>query len=79
MAGMLFLVFLSVGAWWGIGALIDNRGWSAVIVAAVWAIVAAVLASAGKKELDRVRGLQQTSDTLSKIPNAVKGQEEENR
>ena len=77
-AALLFLVFVSVSAWWGLGQFIGNQ-WSALIVAAVWAIVAAVLAVVGKKELERIRGLQQTTETLSKVPNAVKGHEEENR
>jgi len=77
-AGMLFLVFLSVCVWWALGGLI-GRGWSALIVAVVWAIVAAILAMVGKKEFERVRGLPQTAETMSKVPNALKGQEEENR
>lgn len=77
-AALLFLVFLSVSAWWGLGQFIGNE-WSALIVAVIWAVVAAVLALVGKKELARIRGLQRTSETLSKIPNAVKGHEEENR
>lgn len=75
---LLFLVFLSVSAWWGLGLHIGNE-WSALVVAAVWAILAAVLAMVGKKELERIRGLKRTTETLSKIPNAVKGHEEENR
>ena len=77
-AGMLFLVFLSVCVWWALGGLI-GRGWSALIVAVVWAIVAAILAMVGKKEFERIRGLRQTAETMSKVPNALKGQEEENR
>ena len=77
-AGMLFLVFLSICVWWALGGLI-GRGWSALIVAVVWAIVAAILAMVGKKEFERVRGLPQTAETMSKVPNALKGQEEENR
>jgi hypothetical protein len=77
-AGMLFLVFLSVCVWWALGGLI-GRGWSALIVAVIWAIVAAILAVVGKKEFERVRGLPQTAETMSKVPNALKGQEEENR
>jgi Putative Actinobacterial Holin-X, holin superfamily III len=77
-AGVLFLVFLSVSAWWGLGQFIGNE-WSALIVAAVWVIVAIILGLAGKKELERVRGLPQTTETLGKVPNALKGQEEENR
>lgn len=77
-AGLLFLVFLTVSAWWGLGQYVGND-WSGLIVAAVWAVVAVVLALIGKKELNRVRGLQRTTDTLRKVPNAVMGQEEENR
>ena len=77
-AGLLILVFVSVSAWWGLGQFIGNQ-WSALIVAAVWAVVAGVLALAGKKELARVKGLPQTADTVGKIPNALKGQEERNR
>ena len=77
-AGLLLLVFVSVSAWWGLGQYIENQ-WSALVVAAVWAIVAVILALAGKKELQRIRGLQNTTDTLGKVPNALKGHEEENR
>ena len=77
-AGLLFLVFLSVSAWWALGAVI-GRGWSALIVAAVWVIIAIILALAGKKEMERIRGLPQTAETVGEIPNALKGHEEENR
>jgi hypothetical protein len=77
-AALLFLVFLSVSAWWGLGQFIGNQ-WSALIVAVIWAVIAAVVAAAGKKELERIRGLRRTTETLSKVPNAVKGHEEENR
>lgn len=77
-AGLLLLVFVSVSAWWGLGQYIENQ-WSALVVAAVWAIVALILALAGKKELQRIRGLQNTAETLGKVPNALKGHEEENR
>lgn len=76
-AGLLLLVFLSVSAVWGLGQFIGNQ-WSGLIVAVVWAVVAAVLAIAGKKEFDRIKGLPQTVDTVGKIPNAIKGQEEKN-
>jgi hypothetical protein len=77
-AGILFLVFLSVSAWWGLGQFIGNE-WSALVVAAVWVIVAIILALAGKKEMERIRGLPQTTETLGEVPNALKGHEEENR
>jgi hypothetical protein len=77
-AGVLLLVFLSVSAWWGLGQYIGNE-WSALVVAAVWAIIALILFLAGKAELKRVRGLPATTETLSKVPPALKGHEEENR
>jgi hypothetical protein len=77
-AGFLAVLFLSIALWWGLGLWIGNA-WSAVVVALVWAVVAAVLMQSGRGELARVRGLPQTADTVSKIPNALKGKEEENR
>ena len=77
-AGLLLLVFLSVSAWWGLGLYLGNE-WSALVVAAVWAIIALILFLAGKAELKRIRGLPTTTETLSKVPPALKGHEEENR
>lgn len=77
-AGLLLLVFVSVSAWWGLGQYIENQ-WSALVVAAVWAVVGVILFLVGKRELQRVRGLPNTTETLSKVPNALKGHEEENR
>ena len=76
--GFFVLLFLSVSLWWAIGNA-TGRGWAALIVAVVWAIIAAILLSVGRKELKRVRGVPTTVDTLGKIPNAVKGKEEDNR
>jgi tetrahydromethanopterin S-methyltransferase subunit G len=76
--GFFVLLFLSVALWWAIGNEL-GRGWAALIVAVIWAIIAAVFASLGKKEMERVRGIPDTTDTLGKIPNALKGNEEENR
>jgi tetrahydromethanopterin S-methyltransferase subunit G len=77
-AGLLFLVFLSVSAWWGLGQFIENQ-WSALVVAAVWVILAIILAMAGRAEMKRIRGIPDTTDSLGKVPNALKGQEERNR
>ena len=77
-AGFLALMFISIAAWWALGTVIGN-GWSGLVVAIVWAVVAAALAATGRTEMSRVRGLPATADTVSKIPNALKGNEEENR
>jgi len=72
--GLLFLVFISVATWWALGGAI-GRGWSGVIVAVVWAIVAVVLALAGRAEMKKIRGLPDTVDTVKRVPPALKGQE----
>lgn len=77
-AGLLVLVFISVSAVWGLGQFIGNQ-WSGLIVAVVWAVVAAVLAVTGRSELSKIKGLPATAETASKIPDAVKGHEERNR
>ncbi len=77
-AAHFVLLFLSIALWWGLGESIGH-GWSALIVAALWAIVAAVLYLVGKQEFADIRGLKRTTETLGKIPNAVKGNEEDNR
>ena len=77
-AGLLALMFVSIAAWWALGTVIGN-GWSGLVVGVVWAVVAAALAASGRTEMSRVRGLPTTADTVSKIPNALKGNEEENR
>ena len=77
-AGHFVLLFLSIALWWGLGNAIGH-GWSALVVAAVWAVVAAVLAVVGRKQLQQTKGLPQTQQSLQKISNAVKGHEEANR
>lgn len=80
-AAHFVLLFLSLALWWGLATLIGDGarepalGWAGVIVAVVWAVVAAVLALRGKKELEATRGLPQTADSLKKIPDAFTGQE----
>jgi hypothetical protein len=77
-AGYMVLLFLSIALWWALGDGMGH-GWSALIVAALWAIAAVILALAGRKEFAAMRGLDRTTDSIKKIPNAVKGNEEENR
>jgi len=73
-AGHFVLLFLSIAVWWGLGNEI-GRGWSALVVALVWAIIAAVLASMGRRELKQVKGIPQTTQTAREIPDAIKGNE----
>lgn len=71
-AGHFVLLFLSIALWAGIGGTDVGYAWSAVIVAGLWAIIAAVLAVLGKKNLDQVQGAPQTTETLKDVPDALK-------
>jgi hypothetical protein len=77
-AGYFVLLFGSIALWWAIGDGVGH-GWSALIVAVLWAVAGTILAVVGKKEFAQIRGLDRTTETLGKIPNAVKGHEEDNR
>jgi hypothetical protein len=70
-AGHFVLLFLSLALMFGLGALMP-LGWAAVIVALLWAIAAAVLASIGRKNLKEIKGLPQTGETLAEIPPTLK-------
>lgn len=74
-AGMMAIFFLSVALWWAIGQLV-GLGWSAVIVAVLWAIVALVLFLNGRKQMNKIKGAPETVDSLKRIPDAVKRNEE---
>lgn len=77
-AAFFFLLFLSLCVWWAIGNS-TGRGWAALIVAAIWLVIGIILALVARQQLKQVSGLPQTSDSLTKVPNALKGNEQENR
>ena len=70
-AGHFVLLFLSLALWWALGELM-GLGWSAVLVAVIWGIIAAVLASMGRKNLKQFKCIHQTSETLSEITPTLK-------
>ncbi|KRE59327.1 hypothetical protein ASG92_22650 [Arthrobacter sp. Soil736] len=70
-AGHFVLLFLSVALWYALGELM-GLGWSAVVVAGLWGIIAAVLASIGRKELKAIKGMPQTVETVQEIPPTLK-------
>jgi hypothetical protein len=76
-AGHMVLLFLSLALWWALGTVMGG-GWSGLVVAAVWAVVAAVLAARGRSEIKAVEGLPRTADSVKKIPDALRGHEEKN-
>jgi Putative Actinobacterial Holin-X, holin superfamily III len=73
-AGYMAVLFLSISLWWALGHLIGN-GWSALVVAVLWGIVAAVLYASGRKKLQQVNPTpERTVDTLKNVPDALKGE-----
>jgi hypothetical protein len=74
-AGHFVLLFLSIALWYALGELM-GLGWSAVVVAVIWGIIAVVLASTGRKELKAIQGLPQTAETLQEIPPTLKPNED---
>ena len=70
-AGHFVLLFLSLALWSALGNIM-GLGWSAVVVAVIWGIIAAILASIGRKELNAIKGMPQTAETLQEIPPTLK-------
>jgi hypothetical protein len=75
-AGHFVLLFLSITLWMALAYLFDNLAWSALVVAVLWGVVAAVLAATGRKELKNVEGVPRTTETAKRVPNALKGNED---
>ena len=71
LAGHMVVLFLSVALWWGLGNGI-GRGWAALVVAVIWAVIAAVLVTMGRSELKEVTGMPKTTETAKRIPEAFK-------
>lgn len=70
-AALMAVFFLSIALWWALGYLVGN-GWSGVIVAVVWAVIALILYLVGRKKLATVRGVPRTVETVKEIPETLK-------
>ena len=72
-AGYLAVLFLSIALWWALANGMDE-GWAALVVAVIWAVAAAVLASVGRSRLRKVNPKpERTVQTLQQVPDALKG------
>jgi hypothetical protein len=72
-AGYMVMLFLSIALWWGLENVMD-AGWAALIVAAVWGVIGAVLYVTGRKTMRTVNPKpERTVDTVQEIPGALKG------
>jgi hypothetical protein len=76
MAGWFALLFLSLAIWEWLSGALDNRGWAAVIVMVVWALVAAILGAMGRTKIKDIQGMSRTVETAKQVPDALKGNEE---
>jgi hypothetical protein len=71
LASYMVLLFLSIALWWGLSNVMD-QGWAALIVAVLWAVVAAALFVVARNQMRAVRGLPRTTETVKDIPPALK-------
>ena len=73
-AGYFVLLFLSIALWAGLSNVM-NPGWAGLIVAVLWAAVGGALFAVGRSKLREVHPKpERTVDTLSHVPDALKGQ-----
>ncbi|UOY03568.1 phage holin family protein [Blastococcus sp. PRF04-17] len=71
-AGYMMIVFLSVALWWALSHLVGHS-WSALIVAVLWGVIAAVTGLMGKKKFQQVNPKpERTVETLQQVPGALK-------
>lgn len=74
-AASMTVLFLSIALWAALSLWVGG-GWAGVIVAALWAAIAAVLYAVGRSQLKKVKGVPQTVETLQEIPPTFKRNEE---
>jgi len=72
LAAYFMILFLSIALWWALSHPLGHS-WSALVVAVLWGIVAAVTGLMGKKKFQQVNPKpERTVDTLSQVPGALK-------
>jgi hypothetical protein len=72
-AGYMVLLFASIALWWGLANVMD-QGWAALIVAAIWAVIGAVLFVVGRDRARRVNPKpERTVETVRELPDTLKG------
>ncbi len=73
LGALMVLIFLSTAGFRGLANLM-NPGWAALIVAAVWALIAAALFVIGRGALRSISlKPERTLNSIKKIPAALKG------
>lgn len=75
-AAHMLLVFLSLFVMFLLADLFDSLIWAALVVAILWGLVAAILAVMGRSQLQKVKGIPRTVETVKAVPGAMKGNED---
>jgi len=75
-AATTVILFLSISLAWALGDALDSVALGALIVAIIWAIIAAVLFFVGRAQLKKVQGLPKTTESVKQIPETLKRNEE---
>jgi hypothetical protein len=71
-AGYMTLLFLSIALWWALENVMD-AGLAALIVAVIWAVIAAITYAMGRKRFREFNPKpERTLDTLQQVPDALK-------
>jgi hypothetical protein len=71
-AGYMTVLFLSLALWAGLTNAMD-AGWAALIVAAVWIVVAALLGVSGRGRLREINPKpERTVETVQQVPGALR-------
>lgn len=71
--GYMVAMFLSFALWWGLANVMDT-GLAALVVAAIWGVIAAVLYVTGRGKLRTVNPMpERTVETVKEVPDALKG------
>jgi len=74
-AASMGVLFLSLALWAALTPVM-GWGWSGLVVAVIWLIIAAVLFIVGRNRTKKVRGAPQTVESLQEIPETLKRNEE---
>jgi len=72
-AGYMVLLFASIALWWGL-ATVMAKGWAALIVTGLWAVIGAVLYAVGRSQARHINPTpERTVQTVKELPDAIKG------
>lgn len=72
-AGYMVLLFASIAGWWGL-AEVMAKGWAALIVTGIWAVIGAVLFVRGRQRMREINPKpERTTETVKELPDAIKG------